>query len=74
MLERKLALKKAREDFAVLLEETPELKATTRFSQAERLLELDPRWKVITAALTLAAFTPALCISAKPVCWERPPS
>ena len=74
MLERKLALKKAREDFATLLEETSELKATTRFSQAERQLELDPRWNVITAALTLAAFTPALCISARPFCWERPPS
>ena len=57
MLERKLALKKAREDYAALLEETPELKAATRFSQAERLLELDPRWKVIIAAVPLSACT-----------------
>ena len=57
VLERKLALKKAREDFATLLEETSELKATTRFSQAERLLELDPRWKVTTAAVALTAPT-----------------
>ena len=58
VLERKLALKKAREDFAAMLEEASELKAATRLSQAERLLELDPRWKVITPALTLSHHAP----------------
>ena len=68
MLERKLALKKAREDFAALLEETPELKAATRFSQAERLLELDPRWKVIPAIAALTACTLPFCSSVLLLC------
>lgn len=47
VLERRLALKKAREDFSAMLEECAELKASMRFSKAAQILEDDPRWKVL---------------------------
>lgn len=50
VLERKLKLKKSREDFTALLEESTELKASTSFRKAEAMLEDDPRWKVCTLA------------------------
>jgi pre-mRNA-processing factor 40 len=46
VLERKLKLKKAREEFTVMLEQSKDLRASTSFRKAEALLEDDPRWKV----------------------------
>ena len=46
MLERRLALKKAREDFNTMLEDCAELSAGMRLSKAAQILEDDPRWKV----------------------------
>ena len=46
VLERRLALKKAREDFNSMLEECSELTAGMRLSKAAPILESDPRWKV----------------------------
>ena len=44
--EKRQRLKKAREDFTTMLEEAPDLRASTRYSAAQALLEDDPRWKV----------------------------
>jgi len=44
--EKRQRLKKAREDFTTMLEETPNLRASTRYSMAASMLEDDPRWKV----------------------------
>ena len=46
VLERRLALKKAREDFNTMLEECAELSTGLRLSKAAQILEDDPRWKV----------------------------
>lgn len=46
VLERRLALKKAREDFNTMLEECAALTAGARLSKAALLLEEDPRWQV----------------------------
>lgn len=51
--EKRQRLKKAREDFTTMLEETPDLRASTRYSAAQALLEDDPRWKVHTSPLFL---------------------
>jgi len=46
VLERRLALKKAREDFNTMLEDCPKLEIGMRLSKAAVILEDDPRWKV----------------------------
>ena len=46
VLERRLALKKAREDFNTMLEECVDLSVGMRLSKAAQILEDDPRWKV----------------------------
>ena len=44
--EKRAALRKARDEFTTLLEESAEVKAATRFSKAAGLFGEDPRWKV----------------------------
>ena len=51
VLERRLALKKAREDFNTMLEECAELSTGLRLSKAAQILEDDPRWKVWSASM-----------------------
>lgn len=43
--EKRAALRKARDEFTTLLEESAEVKAATRFSKAAGLFGEDPRWK-----------------------------
>ena len=50
--EARAAHRKAREDYVIMLEESKELKAGTRFSKAPSIFDLDSRWKVIRAALS----------------------
>ncbi|BDA45679.1 probable pre-mRNA-processing protein 40A [Coccomyxa sp. Obi] len=45
--EKRQRLKKAREDFTTMLEEAPDLRASTRYSAAQAVLEDDPRWKAV---------------------------
>lgn len=44
--EKRQRLKRAREDFTTMLEETPNLRSSTRYSMAASMLQDDPRWKV----------------------------
>ncbi|KAK9795587.1 hypothetical protein WJX73_010842 [Symbiochloris irregularis] len=46
--EARAALRKAREEFVVMLEECKELKADMRYSKVAQLLDWDPRWQAVT--------------------------
>ncbi len=67
--EKRQRLKKAREEFTTMLEETPDLRASTRYSAAQALLEDDPRWKVrnLSGFLSLAVL---LLFNAGLMLWE----